>query len=226
MRSTCLPMQRSLGASLLFLGALAACQPVQPVPSAMISPRPDVRPVVYEHAVRFSGATVTMPPSEARQLQDFFASLPPHRAMTARVVAVGSGNPRVDLARSRAVEEALETLDGGPVLALERVPPGGARANDQTNPNSGDILVELHTHEVVLPGCPDWSRDLAFDARNLPMPNLGCANAVNLGLMIADPSDLVRTGRLDPADGTREAEALVRYRTDKVKQPEADAFQP
>ena len=44
--------------------------------------------------------------------------------------------------------------------------------------------------EVVLPGCPDWSRDPGYDPRNLPLSNLGCANAVNLGLMVADPGDL------------------------------------
>ncbi len=35
--------------------------------------------------------------------------------------------------------------------------------------------------------------------------------------MIADPSDLAQGRTLGPADGTREAEAVVRYRTDKVK---------
>ena len=44
--------------------------------------------------------------------------------------------------------------------------------------------------EVILPGCPDWSRDPGFDPRNLPLSNLGCANAYNLGLMVADPGDL------------------------------------
>ena len=47
--------------------------------------------------------------------------------------------------------------------------------------------------EVVLPGCPDWSRDPGYDPRNLPLSNLGCANAFNLGLMVADPADLATT---------------------------------
>ena len=28
-----------------------------------------------------------------------------------------------------------------------------------------------------LPGCPDWSREPGYDPGNLPLSNLGCANA-------------------------------------------------
>jgi hypothetical protein len=57
------------------------------------------------------------------------------------------------------------------------------------------------------------------------LSNLGCANAYNLGLMVVDPADLAPRRALAPADGTREAEAVFRYRTDKVKQLEADIIQ-
>ena len=57
------------------------------------------------------------------------------------------------------------------------------------------------------------------------MSNLGCANAVNLGLMVADPNDLAMGTPTAPADAAREAEAIVRYRTDKVKALDAEVFQ-
>ena len=76
-----------------------------------------------------------------------------------------------------------------------------------------------------MPGCPNWTRDPGFDPLNLPLSNLGCANAFNLGLMVADPADLASTLPTSPSDGTREAEAIARYRTDKVKQLEADIIQ-
>jgi pilus assembly protein CpaD len=87
------------------------------------------------------------------------------------------------------------------------------------------VEVLVSAYEVVLPGCPDWSRDPAFDPRNLPLSNLGCANAVNLGLMVADPADLERGRPLGPADAVRESEAIVRYRTDKVKELNAEILQ-
>lgn len=58
---------------------------------------------------------------------------------------------------------------------------------------------------TTVPGCPDWS-----DAK-LPMSegqasNYGCATAVNLAAMIADPRDLVR-GQTDPMTGADPAVA-------------------
>ena len=54
---------------------------------------------------------------------------------------------------------------------------------------------------VTLPPCPDWSRQSGTDFANLPHSNFGCATQTNLGLMIAEPEDLVRGRKLAPADG-------------------------
>jgi type IV pilus biogenesis protein CpaD/CtpE len=43
--------------------------------------------------------------------------------------------------------------------------------------------------------------------------------------MVADPADLVTGAPTAPADATREAEAIVRYRTDKVRQLDPEALQ-
>lgn len=53
---------------------------------------------------------------------------------------------------------------------------------------------------ATVPNCPNWSDS------NLPMSegqssNYGCATAVNLAAMIADPNDLIR-GRTDAPAGT------------------------
>lgn len=44
----------------------------------------------------------------------------------------------------------------------------------------------------------------------------GCANAANLAVMAA-PADLLRGRALGPSDGSLEAAAVARLRTDKVK---------
>ena len=58
-------------------------------------------------------------------------------------------------------------------------------------------------HEVILPGCPNWSREPGYDPGNLPLSNLGCATAFNLGLMVADPGGSGTRRPLGPADGTQ-----------------------
>jgi pilus assembly protein CpaD len=220
----------------LLLGAPVGCAPVAPVPSAIVQPRPQAVPVTYAHTVRFSGGSTRLDPAEAARLRDFVETLPPRGKMAVQVVTLAGSLPgagvddAADRRRRAAVSEILAGLlpHAAPVLAdapeaarFERLPGGDAGLVA-----GGSVEVLVHAHEVILPGCPDWSRDPAYDPRNLPLSNLGCANAVNLGLMLADPADLSPNGRLGAADGTREAEAIVRYRTDKVKQPQTDALQP
>lgn len=84
------------------------------------------------------------------------------------------------------------------------------------------VEVVLERYLVTLPGCPDWSRQSGTDFDNLPLSNFGCATETNLGLMIAEPKDLVRGRPLGPADGVQQAEGIVRYRTGKVVQLEEE----
>jgi pilus assembly protein CpaD len=78
------------------------------------------------------------------------------------------------------------------------------------------VEVVLERYLVTLPACPDWSRQSGTDFANLPHSNFGCATETNLGLMVAEPRDLVHGRPLAPADGIHQAEGVVRYRTGKV----------
>jgi pilus biogenesis lipoprotein CpaD len=80
------------------------------------------------------------------------------------------------------------------------------------------VELVLERYLVTLPGCPDWSRRSGTDFANLPHSNFGCATQTNLGLMVAEPRDLLRGRTLGPADGIHQAEGVVRYR--EGKQPE------
>jgi pilus assembly protein CpaD len=96
-------------------------------------------------------------------------------------------------------------IDAHPIAANGiDVPTGGLR-----------LLVERYV--VIPPNCPDWSKPSRTDYGNTPMSNMGCANATNLGLMLADPRDLLQGRQPGAADGTASAAAVQRYRTDKVK---------
>jgi hypothetical protein len=88
------------------------------------------------------------------------------------------------------------------------------------------------TLPVVLAGCgwsgypgPDTARNpCAFaDGRPPagaaeigPLP-VGCANAANLGAMVADPGDVEHGKELAPADGERAALGVVEYQGGKAK---------
>ena len=53
------------------------------------------------------------------------------------------------------------------------------------------IRVSYLRYVAEPPQCGDWSTNLADEPMNLPYPNLGCAQQRNLGVMIANPADLL-----------------------------------
>lgn len=214
-----------------FLGWLAAAvlagctapQPaptaaMPPIPTAVMPPMPVAERIDRTHPIRFSPALATLSPAEAIRLQTFLGGLPPDRDADLRVIAQAPNARRLALAARRA-EAVAAAIRAAGFDRVRVVPP----ALDGTAASERGEAVEVvaSAYAVRLPACPDWSRDPAFDPYNLPLANLGCATAVNLGLMIADPADLIRGRGPGPADGEREAEAIERYRTGKIRQPEA-----
>ncbi|HXP31369.1 MAG TPA: CpaD family pilus assembly lipoprotein [Stellaceae bacterium] len=96
-------------------------------------------------------------------------------------------------------------------VGAERVeaPPPGVTANH--------LLLVLNRYVVKAPTCPDWSGDPIGDHENLPATNFGCANTVNLGLMMDDPHDLVVGRPFGPFSADPTLGAIERYRTGAVK---------
>jgi len=87
-------------------------------------------------------------------------------------------------------------------------------------------IVTVGRYTVTLPACPNWSESLAVEFTNAFSSYYGCANATNLGLMVANPADLVSGRTLAPADGQPAVAAVQRYMTDRVKQPPTPTASP
>jgi pilus assembly protein CpaD len=194
------PLRRScpwLWASILGVG-LAACAPAEVGPNPNLgwieagSPKKlEVDRADYRHAVYFETDKADLPAVEQDGLLTFLSSVAPTTRDTIRL----EGH-----ADERATD--LYNLE----LAARRA-------------NAVAAFLRRHGYErylVTLPGCPDWSRESGTDFANLPHSNFGCATQSNLGLMVAEPRDLVRGRNLAPADGAQQADGIVRYRTGKV----------
>jgi pilus assembly protein CpaD len=131
-----------------------------------------------------------------------------------RVMIAAAGSP--GLAEQRAAAISRELLRYGIVaqtLVLDTVPANHA-------------IVSVGRYAVTLPTCPNWSQSLSYDFTNAFTSNYGCANATNLGLMVASPGDLVSPR---PSSGTNAqvtANAMQRYLTDRVKPPPAPTATP
>ena len=65
---------------------------------------------------------------------------------------------------------------------------------------SAPIRLSYLRYVAEAPECGQWPTNLAEDYRNLPYPNLGCAQQHNLAAQIANPADLLGPRTMDPAD--------------------------
>lgn len=204
--------------------------------SQMGSPKElEVERAQIRHAVRFATDQATIDSVERDRLRTFLAAIDLEAGDSIRLE--GHADERasdlynLDLAarRSEAVRRFLHAEGLGRVEMHEsaygeRAPAASERSQAAWRENRR-VEVVVDRHLVVLPPCPDWSRRSGTDFANQPHTNFGCAVQTNLGLMIANPRDLERGRALSPADGTREADAIVRYRTDEVKELQEEVIQ-
>jgi len=163
-------------------------------------------------SIAFAGGSDRLAAGEAARLDRMVLAGTIRPADRVRVAA--SGPP--GLAERRAAAISRELLRYGIVAqptALDAVPANHA-------------LVSVGRYSVTLPDCPNWSQSLSYDFTNAFTSNYGCANATNLGLMVASPADLV-SGR--PFAGTQAqpaAAAVQRYLNDRVKPPPPTTASP
>jgi hypothetical protein len=87
-------------------------------------------------------------------------------------------------------------------------------------------VVSIGRYAVTLPTCPNWSQSLRYEFTNALSSNYGCANATNLGLMVASPADLASGRPFTGIEAQPAASAVQRYLTDRVKQPPAPTPSP
>jgi len=87
-------------------------------------------------------------------------------------------------------------------------------------------VVSIGRYAVTTPDCPNWSQSLRYEFTNAFTSNYGCANATNLGLMVASPADLVSGRPFTGIEAQPAAAAVQRYLTDKVKPPPSPTASP
>lgn len=220
----------ALGCGLLVVLLLAGCAAAGPaVPEGAAAANGlRVEGARREHRVHFATDSAVLSPSERQRLLAFLREVGPERRGVIRVAGhaderhTDAYNLALSARRAGSVAAFLSDhgLDGATIeqTAFGERFPAVPESTPEAWRQNRRVEIAAEGYEVVLPDCPRWGDPGRPDFDNRPLANLGCATATNLGLMVADPRDLVRGRALGPADGTREAEAVVRYRQDKVKQ--------
>lgn len=91
-------------------------------------------------------------------------------------------------------------------LSSEVTPYGMSPAADQAR-----FLISRYV--VTPPTCGDWSQPSTGNYGNASLPELGCSNQANLGLMVANPRDLIIGTTNDVPDTESAAKAVHVFRT-------------
>lgn len=195
------------------LMSLAACSPATEYTESEWPKNLRLDPAPAQLAVGFTPGSSRILPGDLARLR--MAVTSGGIVPSDRVVVTVAGPPPLATARFEAIAAAL--LPYGIVPVSE---PGlGA---------PGTAVIRRERYLVTLPACPDWSKPAAGagDFTNTHSSNFGCAAAVNLGLMIAQPADLVEPRQVGPTDARVAAAAVNAYRAGKVQLPAAAKIGP
>ncbi|CCQ73551.1 CpaD family pilus assembly lipoprotein [Magnetospira sp. QH-2] len=164
-----------------------------------------VTPIDMAHRVKFDSRDATLLGEELAALDDFLARI---RLETTDEVSIPLTSAH-DLSRRRA--EAVAAYLGSRRIDARII-------ESRVNGDEFDMVrIDVRRHLVTLPPCPDWTGAPGNNLDNQVMTNHGCASATNLGLMVADPRDLVAGRQMGPADGEYLASGIDRYRRGETK---------
>jgi type IV pilus biogenesis protein CpaD/CtpE len=88
-----------------------------------------------------------------------------------------------------------------------------------TGPNS--VIIVRSEYLIASSNCPRYIPASQWNPNEAAMPGFGCADAHNMGQMLARPRDAAVGRSPGPADGTVSAAAIRRYREGRVRSLDA-----
>lgn len=156
------------------------------------------------HTAGFAASATQLARSEQESLSAFLQAA--QVTTDDPVYLEGTPSDRLSDARISALARDL-TRQGYSVATLPAAPDAVPR---------NALLVVVERYVVTPPDCPNWTKSQSGDHENASNSDFGCSNINNLGLMVADPRDLVIGRQLGPAGAGQAALAIQRYRAGKT----------
>ncbi len=204
----------SLVAGALLL-ALAACRPGAAEYTESEAPKHLTLDNASTHTdLRFAPGSSRLLAGEVARLRALAATGAIAPSDRVRVAVASAGSPALAAARFETIAAEL----------LRYRIAASARPLAALAPNRA--LIESERYLVSAPPCPNWSKQSSLDFTNTLSSNHGCANAVNLGQIVATPADLAEGRPVGLAMGQPAAAAVRRYLNDEVKLPTATVVGP
>lgn len=182
---------------------LSSCSPRTKYWSPAQAPKANkVSWVTFNHSVGFERSGAVFGKAERRRLERFLAETDVGYSDRVFVTTTSARHDQ----QAAAVAEHLRSLRLQPKVMITKSAANG-------------VTVVIGRYLVTPPRCPDWAKRPGLDPANRVSSNFGCATVTNLGLMVADPGDLVHGHLAGPADGEAGARFIENYRKGQVKEP-------
>ena len=163
-----------------------------------------VSQVAYTHVIQVSERRNLLSQDEVRRLQSFIGRTGAHESSRVHVIA-----------RSQATSQRKVVIDALSGLGVSSgIIDFGI---DDQALAADEIHVTVEKHAVTLPACPDFTSSISDNHTNQPHSNWGCATAMNLGLMVANPRDLVQGRGRVAGDGEALTLGVQRYRSGETR---------
>ncbi|MDB5480320.1 MAG: pilus assembly protein CpaD [Caulobacteraceae bacterium] len=199
-----------LGMAVALVGCASA--PNEPVGPGRTTEMPNAIEVSVSHrtlAVHFDPGEVAPRPKDLEALNVLLATGDVARGDTVRIErapgVIADG-------RARALAIALARQGLRPTLAA----PGAAP--------DGELRLVVEHATATVPRCPNWTKPPGNDLENTMHSDFGCASALDLAAMVADPRDLIEGRPLAPVVGDPAIWPINRYRIGAKS--EATSLQP
>jgi pilus assembly protein CpaD len=155
------------------------------------------------HTVRFQSGASAMSPAETQSLAAFLDEADVFYGDHV-YLAVASND---GLAQKRQAAMRRTFAKRGVLVSVLPTNTGLAHGDE--------VVVQLERAVVTSPRCPDWSKPPGGDPTTSVGSNFGCATTTNLGLMVAQPRDLLVGRQPGPADAEPGLAAIQNYRAHK-----------
>src|SRR5579862_6971859 len=175
--------------------------------------------VTMAHPVSFAPGAVTPTSAEVKSLSGFLDSVSfGYGDQVTLDAGPHSGNASADALATKRVDAVMGALRHLRIRAqvASRPTVDGALARNA-------VIVTVGRYVATAPNCPDRTKPEADDYANNTESNFGCATATNLGLMVANPGDLVHGRAPGPADGDFATRGVQAYRNGEIPKTLAPA---
>lgn len=101
-------------------------------------------------------------------------------------------------------------------LVADGISAGAIRVANAGTVVPGTITLRYRRYDVILPVCGDWRAVTAYNPGNTDYPGFGCALERDVGLMLADPGNLVAMRAPAPADAANLERVIDAYRSGRA----------